>query len=107
MIIRTLPLPRFEIDSTKALDINGIIHPIGIKLALDLVHSCRVDGFADFRSLEIGLESIADFIWIVDKIQNKSFLFQGVDTIQPRKLLNSLDAREPTVDVHCVQKRLV
>jgi hypothetical protein len=100
-------LPRLEINSTKGLDFSGFVHSIGIKLALDLVHSCRVDRFADLRALEISFESVANFIWVVDKIKDESVFFQRVDTIQPRKRLNGLDARESTVDIHRVQKGLI
>ena len=103
MIQGTLALSGLEVHRAEALDFLVEIDAGCIKLSLNRVHSRRIDFLAHLSPLVIGFEGFADLVAVVDEVENKGVLLEGVGAVQPGESLNGLDTGQPLVDVHRVQ----
>ena len=64
-------------------------------------------GFVDFRLFVIRFERIFDFVDFVDKIEHKGIDFTLCRAVEARQGLHGFQVRQPLIDEHGVQKRLI
>ena len=77
------------------------------QLGLQVVKLMRLCLLLHQRHFVVGPERLLDLIRLVHKIQNEGVFLAGSRAVQPRQRLHGLHVRQPLVDVHRVQQRLV
>ena len=81
--------------------------PGTIQLGAEIEHEVRVGRAREFRRRVVGLEGLEDFRRVIYEIQHVGRVLARVRPVQPRKRLHRLDARQPLVDIHPAQERLI
>ena len=67
----------------------------------------RLGLLADGRLLVVGLERLQDLLGLVHEVEDEGVFLARMGAVEPRERLHGLDACQPLVHVHRVQKRLV
>jgi hypothetical protein len=78
-----------------------------VEPGLQRVDLVRIGRRVDLADLVEGLERRRDILRLVLEVEHEGVVLAGAGAVEARQGLHRLDAREPLVDVHGVQERLV
>jgi hypothetical protein len=104
-----LPLRRLgvELDGHDALHLELVVVAGRVQFRSQVVDQMRVGHVRQLGGRVVHLERRQDLLGVVHKVEHVRLVLAGVRAVQSRQGLHRLDARQPLVDVHPAQERLV
>ena len=98
---------RLQLHGHDAVHLEIVVVAGGVQLGTEVVDEIRVADVRQLRRRVVGLERLEHILGVVHEIQHIGRVLAGMGTVQARERLHGLDARQPLIDVHPAQQRLI
>ena len=98
---------RVQLDRDDAIHLEVVVVAGRVELGAQVVDEVRVGDVLQLGRLVVGLERRQDILGAVHEVEHVGRVLAGMGAIQPRERLHGLNARQPPIDVHAAQQRLV
>ena len=98
---------RLQFHGDQAVHLELVVVPGRIELGLEVVDEVRIRDVRQPGRLVVDLERREHVSRVVHEVEDVAGVLAGIGAVQPGQRLHGLNAREPLVDVHAAEHRLV